>query len=430
MRILFISAFYPPHVIGGWEQLVENINTRLQARGHITHVLTSTYGASEEPSDEPGVDRCLSLENDLDHYDPLRFLIGRRRRLNRNLRYVRAAIEDFTPDVVFVHVMWALSKSVPWMAEQLLPGRVVYYIANDWPYVPDVNVAYWRDPARNAILRLPKRLLAWPSLKVMEREERDFSLRFTHVLCVSHAVKADLVRRAGIPLDRMRVIYNGIEVDQFSLASQSVGGRSNQQGLSLLYAGTLAHHKGVHTAIEAMNVLAHQSGMNDVSLTIVGSGHPDYEAYLRALADRYGLSESVHFQPRVPREEMPGLLHKFDALIFPSIWQEPLARMVQEAMAMGLVVVGTTTGGTKEILIEGETGLTFAPEDSGALARQIERLRCNPQLRMRLARNAHDVVLRKFDIRRMIDEIEAYLSQMASDGGAMSELQTTLGIPV
>jgi hypothetical protein len=56
MRILFISTFYPPHIVGGWEQLVQEINERLQDRGHITHVLTSQHGVGH-PLQEPGVDR-------------------------------------------------------------------------------------------------------------------------------------------------------------------------------------------------------------------------------------------------------------------------------------------------------------------------------------------------------------------------------------
>jgi glycosyltransferase involved in cell wall biosynthesis len=209
----------------------------------------------------------------------------------------------------------------------------------------------------------------------------------------------------------MRVVYNGVETDRFlpSKETRGVGLQRGLNGLSLLYAGSLVPHKGVHTAIEAMALLAHKPGLEKVQLTIVGSGHPDYEHRLRTLVKQAGLEDRVQFWPRVSREEMPELLQKFDGLVFPSIWDEPLARMMQEAMAAGLVVIGTPTGGTPEILQHGETGLTFQPGDAEGLAEQIDRLGQDPSLRMTLSENARRLVLDKFDLRRMIDEIEAYL---------------------
>jgi glycosyltransferase involved in cell wall biosynthesis len=106
---------------------------------------------------------------------------------------------------------------------------------------------------------------------------------------------------------------------------------------------------------------------------------------------------------------MPGLLEKYDVLIFPSIYEEPLARMTQEAMAAGLVVVGTTTGGTKEILRDGETGLTFAPEDAEGLADQITQLIGHPEFRTRLSQAGRQTVFEKFTLEKMVADIEAYL---------------------
>ena len=405
MRILFISAFYPPHVVGGWEQLVEDINVRLQARGHTTRVLTSTYGIGT-PSVEGNVDRLLTLESELYHYNPYQFY-SHKYRLNRNLDQVKKVIRSFTPDVVFVHVMWNLSRGIAWCAEQLCPGRVVYYVANDWPHAPDPHTTYWLSPARNPVRRLVKQWVAPLLLKIIQSENEAFPLQFQHVLCVSRAVREDLIYKANIPAERIQVVYNGVETDLFVPPAQEVG--DGRKGLSLLYAGSLVPHKGVHTAIEAMAILAQKPDMADVTLTLVGSGHPDYEARLRKRVKASCIGDNVRFLGRIPRAEMPALLQQFDVLVFPSVWEEPLARMIQEAMAAGLVVIGTLTGGTGELLIEGETGLTFAPEDADALACRIEQLRNNPTLRARLAQKARGIVVQSFDIRRMVDEIESVL---------------------
>jgi len=110
-------------------------------------------------------------------------------------------------------------------------------------------------------------------------------------------------------------------------------------------------------------------------------------------------------------------MRQFDVLVLPSIYDEPLARIVQEAMATGLVVVGTLTGGTKEILVDGVNGLAFPPGDASALAVQIARLADDPGLRLALARNGRRTVEEKFSLTRMVDEIEGYMKAIQPLGG-------------
>jgi glycosyltransferase involved in cell wall biosynthesis len=118
---------------------------------------------------------------------------------------------------------------------------------------------------------------------------------------------------------------------------------------------------------------------------------------------------------------MPETLAQFDVLVFPSIYEEPLARMTQEAMFSGLIVVGTTTGGSKEILVEGENGLTFAPEDAAGMARQIARLSDDSELCRRLAEAGRQTVLAKFTLARMITEIEDYLLEVIDHADTVSQ---------
>jgi glycogen(starch) synthase len=412
MRILIISAFYPPHVIGGWEQLVQDINSRLRKRGHTTHVLTSDYGLNKQIL-ESGVDRALTLESDLFRYNPYQFL-SYKTRLDTNLKVVQLAINNYEPDIIFIHVMWNLSKGVAWIAEQFCPGRVVYYIANNWPYALDPHTAYWRDNGHNALHRLVKRILSPLPLKVIEHEVKSYKLKFEHVLCVSHALKEDLVKFAGIVPSNIQVISNGVETDLFVPLPESEKSKEQNQSLLLLYAGSLVPHKGVHTAIEAMAILANRSDaeVRHIKLTIAGSGNPDYENYLQRLVEDANLGDRIQFLGRIPREEMPELFQKHDVLIFPSIWEEPLARVMQEAMASGLVVIGTLTGGSGELLVEGETGLTFEPNDLETLVNKIMILSKDPKLYSKLSIMGRERVLLQFNLDRMIDEIENYLSNL------------------
>jgi glycosyltransferase involved in cell wall biosynthesis len=238
-----------------------------------------------------------------------------------------------------------------------------------------------------------------------------FRLKFEHVLCVSQAVKIDLGCKAGLPSKNLRVVHNGVETDRFVPKPRPENAR---KGLTLLYAGSLVPHKGVHTAVEAISILKRRMKLENVRLTILGSGHPDYEIELRNAVTREGIGKQVVFRDRVPRERMPDVLPDFDVLLFPSIWEEPLSRMMQEGMAAGLVVVGTLTGGTGELLVEGETGLTFPPGDAETLAQRLMELHQAPEQVKRLARNGRATVVARFEMGRMIDEIEDYLAQVVS----------------
>jgi len=151
-----------------------------------------------------------------------------------------------------------------------------------------------------------------------------------------------------------------------------------------------------------------------VTLDILGSGHPQYEDRLHRMVRELQLSERVTFHQPIPRLQLPGFLAQFDALVLPSIWEEPQARISQEAMAAGLALVGTMTGGTKEILADGENGLAFPPENSIALARQLKRLANDPPLRQKLSAAAQATVEARFTIEQMINNLESFLDEVVN----------------
>jgi len=404
MRILFLSNFFPPARSGGYTQWCHEVAERLAERGHTIGVLTSCYERAKVPANEQNIYRFLHLEGDLAYYQPLHFFTKWKKQHRENLMFLEETVQDFDPDLLFVWGMWALSKALPALAEQLLPGRVVYYLSDYWPSATDMHTAYWQLPARHYLMRSPKQILSKIALLMLAKEGQP-DLRLEQVICVSARVR-DLLVEAGLPIQNAQIIYGGTDVERFLTVRQ----RDYPPGqLKLLYAGQLVQHKGVHTAVEAMAKLVKERGINEISLTLVGSGHPDYEAFLHDLVEREELHNHVTIHKSVSKDEMPAILQQFDVLIFPSIYEEPLARMTQEAMASGLVVVGTTTGGTEEILRDGETGFTFAPEDAQGLAEQIARLITYPDLRCRLARAGRQMVLENFTLDRMVNEIEAYL---------------------
>ncbi len=404
MRILFLTNFFPPARPGGYTQWCHEVTERLAERGHTIGVLTSCYELAKTSASEQNIYRLLHLEGDLAYYQPLQFFTRWKNQHRENLVFLEHTVKDFAPDLIFVWGMWALSKALPALAEELLPGRVVYYLSDYWPSAVDMHTTYWQSPARGWPMQVLKRVLSRVAMSMLAKEGQP-DLKLEQVICVSARVR-DLLVEAGLPIQHARIIHGGTDIERFV----GVRKRDCLSGhLKLLYAGQLVRHKGVHTAIEAMARLVNKRSMKQITLTLVGSGHPDYEAFLRDLVERERLHNFVTFHKPVSKDKMPAILQQFDVLIFPSIYEEPLARMTQEAMVSGLVVVGTTTGGTKEILRHGETGFTFAPEDADGLAEQVTRLIVDPDLCRRLAQAGRQTVLENFTLDKMVEEIETYL---------------------
>ena len=407
MRILFLSNFFPPARSGGYTQWCYEISERLAERGYTIGILTSSYERAKAPINEQNIYRLLHLEGDLAYYQPFHFFTRWRKEHQENLIFLEQIVQEFAPDLIFVWGMWALSKTLPALAERLLPGRVVYYLSDYWPSMQNMHVTYWEKPPNHSYMRFPKQVLCFVANQILAYEKPSVP-RFESAICVSHALKQHLIA-SGLPLEKAQVIHGGTDVERFC---EERDGPYQENGLKLLYAGQIVEHKGVHTAIEAMAKLVNNHGIRNAYLTIMGAGHPDYESRLHHMVSTEGLHDFVHFRAPVTRIEMPVILHEYDVLIFPSIYEEPLARMTQEAMAAAMVVIGTITGGTGEILKDGQNGLTFSAGDSEALASQIQKLLLEPALAERLAMAGRQSVLNYFNIERMVNEIDTYLKMM------------------
>jgi glycosyltransferase involved in cell wall biosynthesis len=128
--------------------------------------------------------------------------------------------------------------------------------------------------------------------------------------------------------------------------------------------------------------------------------------------EEYQLSDYVTFHAPIPRKELPEFLGRFDVLLLTSTWAEPLARIMQEGLASGMVVIGSATGGTAETIVHGTNGLLFKAGDSLQLMEQINLLLNHPTMCYALAFEGVRTAKQRFDINVMITELEKYLEQV------------------
>lgn len=157
--------------------------------------------------------------------------------------------------------------------------------------------------------------------------------------------------------------------------------------------------------MDAIAALYQKNAEATVTATLLGTGPEEYIRHIDSTIASYSLTGVVQRYEWVNRSDMPAFLANHDILVLPTIRPEALSRAVQEAMATGLVVTATPTGGTPEIIRDGITGLIFPPGDATALARHLMKLRDDIELCDHLAIAGRELVLQSFTMSRMADTV-------------------------
>jgi glycosyltransferase involved in cell wall biosynthesis len=314
-----------------------------------------------------------------------------------NWAALRRLAAEFRPDVVYVWNPVGTSVSMA-AALPALGTPTAYYVFDEWmARGDDLVLRFWKEGGGAA------RVAAAAGMPALSGGVAFRNVQF------GSAYLAEAVRAAGVRTEGARTIHWGIDPDAFPYRAER-----RPQARRLLFVGQVLPHKGVHTLVEAMALLGSSA---PVTLTIAGDADNPYGHELRQRVRELKLEETVSFRGRVPRAGIVALYHEHDVLVFPSVWNEPFGITILEAMACGLPVVATGTGGSGEVVHDGENALVFAPGDAEACARQIGRLLRDEELFERIRRSARGSVERDFTFERTIAEIEEGLLAAAAAGG-------------
>jgi glycosyltransferase involved in cell wall biosynthesis len=143
----------------------------------------------------------------------------------------------------------------------------------------------------------------------------------------------------------------------------------------LLFVGRVVAEKGVASLVKALPLLPPAT-----TLEVVGHASDHQLDQMKQLTRDLGVADQVRFS-RSPREELPSRYGAADLLVFPSEWPEPFGIVPLEAMACGVPVIATGTGGSGEFLEDGVNCVLFPPRDPPALAAAVQRVANDPVLR-------------------------------------------------
>jgi glycosyltransferase involved in cell wall biosynthesis len=196
------------------------------------------------------------------------------------------------------------------------------------------------------------------------------------------------------------VIHMGVDLD-VSVSNRSIQCKTPKQ-FTIACPANLVEVKGHAVLLEAMTLV---EGKLEVVLDLAGDG--PLAAFLAHRIEELGLSESVVMAGAVPHGALLASYRRgdYDCVVLPSLDlgdgnHEGIPVSLMEAMALGVPVVSTKTGGIPELLTNGYDGLLVEPGDSEALAGAILALIEDPALRDRLSRAGRETVARGFNAGR------------------------------
>lgn len=323
-RIVHVAAHYPPF-LGGLEKVVEALAEYRHAHGLDVTVLTALdglrHGRSGRSSAEPGA--------------------GVRVRRLRSVEVAHTALMPSLPRQLFrlpsdslVH----LHVSQAFVPEAVYAAHLLHKV----PYIAHLHIDVGPSGPAGALLQIYKPLVLGRVLRGAER-----------VVVFTAEQRGVMAAKYGIDPERIVVIPNGV-ADAFYYD----GERFPRPKPRLLFVGRLAIQKNLPLLLRALAGIS-----NQFETTIVGDGA--LEGSLKELAARLDL-RNVRFYGRADGDELRELYRNADVFVLPSE-REGMPLVLLEALAMGLPVVATDIGGTRDVVRNGGNGLLVPSDDAVAL---------------------------------------------------------------
>jgi glycogen(starch) synthase len=388
MRVLMLTWEYPPVVVGGLGRHAHALATALAAAGHEVVVLarrpTGTDAVTHPTLDEvvEGV-RVLAVAEDPAHLEFERDLVAWT--LGTGHALLRAALTrlgGFRPDVVHAHD-WLVAHPAIALADTLAVPLVATFHATEAG-----RYAGW---------------LSTPLSRQVHSVEWWLANRADAVITCSAAMRVEVAELFEVDPMGITVAHNGIRPRGWHVRRARVIATRRRLGTPLLFSyGRLEYEKGIQDLIAALPRIRRAHPGARLAVAGTGTAAP----MLVEVARAHRVRRSVEFLGHLPDDELAATLAAADAVVLPSRY-EPFGIVALEAAAAGAPLVASTAGGLGELVIDGETGMSFPPGDVPALAAAVGRVLVDPRAAARRARAARARLAVDFDWNRIAEETAA-----------------------
>jgi len=377
LRILMLSWEYPPRVIGGLATHVKHLTEELRKIGVEIILLTCNYpGAPEtEKLGKMVVKRIESYTAPTPDFASWVLLMN----LTMEREAVKTVKEWGSIDLVHAHD-WLVAK----------PAITVKHLCR----VPLISTIHSTEQGRRNGLHSDYQ-------RMIHQIEWWLTYESWRVICCSNYMREEVIRFFNTPSDKIAVIPNGVDAARFESHECLREFRSryaSDQEKIILYVGRLVPEKGANVLLGAMPRVL--SSHPEAKVVVVGEGY--YKEELMRIAGRLNISSKVYFTGYVDDWTLGSLYKCASIAVFPSLY-EPFGIVALEAMASGIPVVVSDTGGLSEIVENNVSGLKVEPNNSEALSRAISYLLDNPDFAEHLKQEAFKKVTRTYNWRAIAE---------------------------
>ena len=395
MKLVLVTGRFPERS----ETFIYRKAVGLARRGHDVTMLVRSIGDWSLYDAPPSSLRVVQVPPDLSRRDPrqtLRSIVGALGIAIRAPRKARAVVElasrgDDAARTIARHLpLVELDADV--VHFEFLGGALMYPKMREIVGAPTVVSCRGQDVHR------------FPILDEAERSNHIAALqRVDAVHCVSSELAATVTRWTG---RSERVFVNRPAVDVMSIPAPL---RARRSPVRIVASGRLTWIKGFDYLLAALQRLVHRG--IDFHAEIIGAG--ELAKPLRFSIEDMGLTAHVTLVGGVSSNEALQRVQAADIFVLSS-HNEGISNAVLEAMAAGLPIVTTRSGGMTEAVADGIEGFVVPVRDVGSLANRIERLCRDAALRERMGRAARERAATDFTIERQLDVFEAVYASLAS----------------
>ena len=371
MKILMLTWEYPPRIVGGISRVVHDISHKLVKDGNEVTVVTYKEGDSPEFENDKGV-KVYRVENYMIHPNNFTDWIMQ---LNFNLTSKASQIinEQGKFDCIHAHD-WLVAYSAKTLKDAF--------------QIPIVSTIHATESGRNSGIHDDVQ-------RYINDTEWLLTYESTEVIVNSNYMKCELQRLFGLPFEKINVIPNGINLNNFNGIEKDYDFRRKyamDNEKIVLYIGRLVYEKGIQHLIAAMPKII--NGYNDTKLIIGGRGGMYDE--LREQAKFLGIENKVYFTGYLSSKEVQKMYKCADIAVFPSTY-EPFGIVALEAMLAGVPTVVSDIGGLNEIVDHGVNGMKSYAGNSNSIADSVLSLLYNHQLCDNITKNAKNKVKKEFN---------------------------------
>jgi glycosyltransferase involved in cell wall biosynthesis len=351
MRIAIINSHYYPDEHGGAERSLRFLAEAAVARGHTCTVFTTGDARESTELNGVGIERFSLRKRPAASAAARAKLLWHLRDTYSSAGAVEMsnAIRRFSPDVAHTNNLSGISVAL-WGCLRRF-GIPIAHTLRDY-YLICPNTAQFRNGESCGTRCGACRVMGAPRIAATRH--------VSTVIGNSRFVLESHLRAGAFASAQHDVIYNGYEAPA-TVATR--GAVSADRPLTLGFIGRLAPTKGVELLLDAF-ARAAAAAPRPIVLRIAGTGDVEYVRALRGLVQDWPVEFAGKMSPAAFYESV-------DVTVVPSLWHEPLARVIFESFAHGVPVLASSRGGSPELVAPGRTGWLFDPSEEGALERAI-----------------------------------------------------------